>query len=73
MPQENQTDWIEWQGGECPVDPETYCYLMTADGYVSPRAAPAGTAGADDLNADDWWTYSCAPGDRIIAYRVASL
>ncbi len=29
-----ETDWIEWNGGECPVDPETPIRVRTKDGRV---------------------------------------
>ncbi len=75
MPQENQTDWIEWQGGECPVDPDTRVQIQTADGdpsWMAPEGHPAGIFCDDSgyLNCDWWLADNTSHAWRIIAYRV---
>ena len=68
--------WIEWAGGECPVDLESLVNVKTADGDPAweTEAAPAGvfaeSLGDLDLN---WWHSGNLSHDwRIIAYRVVS-
>ncbi len=59
------TDWIEWQGGECPVDANTMVNwrIVDRDGdadYVARRA------GSLD------WSWGKGDEGNIIAYRVVS-
>lgn len=59
------TDWIEWRGGECPVDPDTRVDIWLRSGNQ--------TAG---FLARTWgWRWDPSParndGD-IVAYRVVS-
>lgn len=61
MPQDTrETDWIEWQGGECPVDPETRVDVRRTygDQYYGLLACDAGGWGWRGSRRD------------IIAYRV---
>lgn len=54
-------DWIDWNGGECPVDPGTQVEVRLRDGR--------GVVGlADNLH----WRKECAISD-IIAYRVVEV
>lgn len=63
MPQDTQeTDWIEWQGGECPVDPETLVEIKGGDGAV-------------DKNIAQHWCWDWLdtwPESNIVAYPVVS-
>lgn len=57
MSEENE--FIDWQGGECPVDPDTIVEVMLSNGSV-----------VVNRRAGDWnWRTSNSNGD-IIAYRV---
>ncbi len=62
MASKPNNDWIEWAGGECPVDPETLVQVKLACNYGSDEAEPAGML--------VWECYDSL-GD-IIAYRVVS-
>lgn len=60
--------WIEWNGGECPVDPQTEVYWR--------RRFEAGKPAADMENefkaaGDLRWTHRGSRTD-IIAYRLAA-
>lgn len=57
--------WLPWEGGECPVAPETYVEVKLRNGR-----------GSANLQARNWtWTWAFKndehPGD-IIAYRIVS-
>lgn len=73
MPQENQTDWIEWQGGECPVDGHTRVDVRFRDGKVSADEPAAFWASGTTC----FWKHEggifSGHGADIIAYRIASL
>jgi len=32
MTERDQSNWIEWSGGECPVPPNTLVHVRTKDG-----------------------------------------
>jgi hypothetical protein len=56
------SDWIEWNGGECPVDDGTMVYVMFKsddEGSINPEAAHLFR-----------WSHGGGFGD-IIAYRLA--
>lgn len=72
MPQENQTDWIEWQGGECPVDGRTRVDVRFRDGTLWTNRA-AGSLARNDDDENYWIWEPTSPEDDIIAYRVSSL
>lgn len=64
-----QADWIEWQGGECPVSHDTIVDIKFR-GTEPAWAVPAG-------NCDDrlysWWKHrSLNHIHDIIAYRLVS-
>ena len=65
MPQENQTDWIEWQGGKCPVDAETVVQIKLGNSEHEI---------AEPLEAIYWlWEHTpeAVNGDyHITAYRI---
>ena len=53
-------EWIEWPGGDCPVDDRTPVWLRFRDGEERLTQWP-----------DDWW-WSHDHGDAdIVAYRLA--
>lgn len=53
-------DWIEWKGGQCPIDDSERVDLKLRNGHIT-RDIPAGCV--DDWNHKDLMT-------DIIAYRV---
>lgn len=55
--------WIEWHGGECPVEPETIVRIRLRDGQESLNS----TARFWADGPQDWWKHQ---GHDIIAYRV---
>lgn len=66
----NDGEWIEWGGGECPVEPETRVDVRF-------RGSIAGIDMVRNEAANYWlWGHGTArgaaahPGDDIIAYRV---
>jgi len=60
------TDWIEWNGGECPVAAGTRIDIRDADGFVWDDVVAL-----DDLNTSEMWLGECEnPNDRIEAYRL---
>lgn len=55
------SDWIEWNGGEMPVEPDTRVYVKFRNGHQSFAA----------IKALAWaWDHVNNPSD-IIAYRIA--
>ena len=60
-------DWIEWKGGECPVDPHTRVMVKCAGFGDETDTADAGVYSLGD--GDDWWRHNEKPTD-IIAYRI---
>ena len=53
--------WIEWKGGECPVDYETLVEVKFADGLTG-----QGVAGNLRWN----WIFDGVNGGDIVAYRI---
>lgn len=68
---EMNLDWIEWQGGECPVPFKTTVQVKLRDGAVErPRHAGFWMRTDDDRS---YWQHE--PNDHnndIVAYRVVS-
>jgi len=71
----NTPQWIEWNGGECPVDPEALVEVECRDGYE--ETDNAGKFG----QSWNWWEYTPAPYAKtgygyqhadIVRYRVIS-
>lgn len=59
-------EWIEWKGGECPVDPEAIVKVR----YRPMRFHPEGPPGEGmDHARSVRWSHGNNAGD-IIAYRV---
>ena len=56
----NKDEWIEWKGGECPVDEDTTVRVKMLDGYITPVTEKAGALR---------WVRSGSQGD-ITAYKV---
>ncbi len=61
MTQEND-GWIEWKGGECPVNIDTYIYIKCDDGEEHENRA----------GAFHWLHNTDLPG-KIIAYKVPKI
>lgn len=59
-PKADDDGWIEWNGGECPVDVELYVYVNYRDGCELPRAVRAGS---------QRWDHFGFGGD-IVSYRL---
>lgn len=55
--------WIEWAGGQCPVDAGTLVDLKFKSGVASSRRPPAGNFRWEHVNS----------GGDIVAYRVAAV
>lgn len=59
MPQENQTDWIEWQGGECPLASGLKHEVRFRDGRI-----------VKDDTPETWiWSHGDDYTD-IVAFRI---
>lgn len=63
-----QSDWIEWNGGECPVSFDTLVHIRVkgADGVIRERKGEDTAYWFDSL---DWWQGSKG-GNIIAAYLV---
>lgn len=48
--------WIEWRGGECPVDPETRVEVM----WGAQKICSSSRA----------WAFNWGPSGGIVAYRI---
>lgn len=59
-PDADDDGWIEWKGGECPVDVELTVYVNYRDGGKTPKAVKAGS---------QRWNHSGLGGD-IMSYRL---
>jgi len=55
--------WIEWNGGECPVDPETIVDVRDRDGIIW-----------DEWPAKnhDWRHGTDSPDEEPVAYRIST-
>lgn len=56
------SDWIKWNGGECPVHPDTTIEVEYRDGNSEEDKAGS---------FDECWTNDSDPAD-IVAYRIIS-
>ncbi len=70
------SEWIEWKGGECPVDRKVIVDVRHKDGTYT-KGVEAGDAIDDDPRYGfDWWQHSDTAKDNshgfITAYRVVS-
>jgi len=65
-------DWIEWNGGPCPVEPETMVEVRRASGRTVEGYRARCFQSIDGMTDADWWTWNHIqkPSD-IIAYRIA--
>ena len=54
------SEWIEWNGGECPVPGDTRVDIMTRNGDVS----------SGGLTAKSWFWNHDGDSSDIIAYRI---
>lgn len=60
------TDWIEWNGGECPVGRGVLIDIRDADGFVWENVKAL-----DDHNIPEMWEHRDAfPTNNIVAYRL---
>lgn len=60
-------EWIEWEGGECPVNPDTRVEVKFRDGGRE-GSTPA-SYWADGGDVFNCWKHADTSSD-IIAYRV---
>lgn len=69
MGQQQESEWIEHDGGPCPVDPDTRVIAKFRDGKVD-DIKPA-RAGFWSRGSYDWWKHE-GPDlcHNIVAYRV---
>lgn len=63
-----QGEWIEHDGGPCPVEPETLVYVRFRNGHVSGIVSSAGFWDDENIRHSNW-RHEPSPVD-IIAYRV---
>lgn len=68
------SEWIEWKGGECPVDRLTLVDVRW-NNQAESKAAPAGTWSTQGQHSPtDFWQHAPHLDNRtnsyIIAYRV---
>lgn len=61
------SDWITWEGGECPVEPDTLVQVQFR-GETRARAGRSKSDTALDQHGFDW-SHNNNGGD-IIAYRI---
>jgi len=69
----SEDGWVLWNGGECPVDPETLVVIMLRSGTVCGDKFPLTARHWDDCESTDpssWLHVGAA--DDIVAYRVVS-
>lgn len=66
MSVQTKTDgWIEWSGGECPVEEGTLIDVRDADGFIWERVEAL-----DDTNTADMWAHRGGTWiNHIAAYR----
>jgi hypothetical protein len=66
MANEQQSDWIEWSGGECPVPGGTRVDVKFRDGTVARRQF----AKTWSIGSADWWKHEFDEGhdNDIVAY-----
>lgn len=60
-PAQPDDGWIEWKGGECPVEPDAVVEVRMRDGR---------TATFDDGTVDEFWWGNDGCSVDIIAYRI---
>ncbi len=66
--QTSVSEWIEHDGGPCPVDAGSAVDVRFASGRVS---TPRGTTARFYQIGKDWWRHECDdPNYNIVAYRV---
>ena len=73
---DNGGDWIEWEGGECPVEPGMMVEVRYRPSHpllpVS-ESSPARAGWFKLQGSSDWWRHeSQVRTNDIIAYRVLS-
>lgn len=64
---ENEQEWIEWSGGECPLAADALVQVKFRDGSfsVEQRGMTAGY-----LDRHNYWIGNGEARDDIVAYRV---
>lgn len=66
-PKHTPGEWIEWNGGECPVEPETMVEILFRHEKKYPEDYQEGTLPAADVA----WTRGRHRHDLdVVAYRV---
>lgn len=63
--------WIKWDGGECPVEPDTLVAVILRGGTVCGDKFPLTALHWDDCDSDEpsSWLHAGA-ADDIVAYKV---
>lgn len=65
------SEWIEWNGGECPVALDTIVQVRIRDGGEFRPSIAVIWGDGKDANLSNWaWTPDEASADDIIAYRI---
>lgn len=70
---EQENEWIEWNGGECPVAGDTVVQVRFR-GRPNENRVSSTTSGRADFwkIGTDWWRHASPRRDNdIIAYRIA--
>lgn len=68
---EAQNDWIEWGGGDCPVEPDTIVCIRVRGGEETPARWNTPASTWNWRWTDERFSEEYRSGD-IIAYRVVS-
>lgn len=69
VPKQDDEGWIEWKGGECPVEIGTLVDVKHRDGEICEQV-PAGMPAKPRRNDAEFWYWQYCDGD-IIAYRLS--
>ena len=56
------TDWIRWEGGKCPVDPDTPLETIDREGLAS--------RGRASFWRKEQWEHTGEKDDHILGYRI---
>lgn len=67
-------DWIEWNGGECPVAPDVIVETRHRNGdeNTADKGPPNDLLGAGPMRASFWHWKHDGEEDNIFAYRILS-
>jgi len=63
--------WYNWNGGPCPVEPDTKVHIQTRDGYQDTDGEAASGFGPTEVGRADWWAYqNCRTDDHIVRFKI---